>query len=78
MEAKRTGTPVADGAIRPACQQTCPANAIVFGDLNDRSSRVAAAVANPRRFRVLEEINVRPSVNYLRLVRNRDGETSHG
>ena len=78
MEAKRTGTPVVDGAIQPACQQTCPANAIVFGDLNDRSSRVAAAVANPRRFRVLEEINVRPSVNYLRLVRNRDGETSHG
>ncbi len=72
IEAKRTGETLADGAIQTACQQTCPTRAIVFGDLNDPSSRVAAAVANPRRFRVLEEINVRPSVSYLRIVRNRD------
>ncbi len=72
MEAKRTGAALADGAVQPACQQTCPAQAIVFGDVNDPKSRIAAAVADPRRFRVLEEINVRPSVNYLRLVRNRD------
>jgi molybdopterin-containing oxidoreductase family iron-sulfur binding subunit len=53
----------------------------VFGDLNDPSSEVAQLAGNPRRFRVLEELNVRPSVSYLRMVRNRTepaGETNHG
>jgi len=80
-EARRTGSPVADGAVRTACEQGCPARAITFGDLNDTDSRVAAAWASPRRYRVLEEINVKPSVGYLRLVRNRPGgggEGSHG
>jgi len=80
-EARRAGSPVADGAVRTACQQTCPARAITFGDLNDPNSRVAVAWASPRRYRVLEEINVKPSVGYLRLVRNRPGgggEERHG
>jgi len=69
IEAKRRGEKPADGAIQPACQQSCPAGAIVFGDLNDPESRVARLWRSPRRYQVLEEINVRPSITYLKLVR---------
>jgi molybdopterin-containing oxidoreductase family iron-sulfur binding subunit len=62
---------IADGTIQTACQQSCPAQAIVFGDLNDPSSRVSQLAAGPRSYRVLEELNIRPSVSYLGLVRNR-------
>ncbi len=72
IEAKSHGQPVADGAIQTACQQSCPASAIVFGDMNDQGSKISAALDNPRRFRVLEELNVRPSVSYLRVVKNRE------
>ncbi|MFV0443040.1 MAG: 4Fe-4S dicluster domain-containing protein [Planctomycetaceae bacterium] len=72
-EAGRLGEPLADGAVRTACQQSCPAQAIVFGDLNDPASAVAQAATNPRRFGVLEEFNFRPVVSYLRMVRNRAG-----
>jgi molybdopterin-containing oxidoreductase family iron-sulfur binding subunit len=72
IEAQREGRPLADGDIQPACQQSCPAGAIVFGDLNDPESAAARLLAEPRSYHVLEEINVRPSVAYLRLVRHRD------
>jgi MoCo/4Fe-4S cofactor protein with predicted Tat translocation signal len=71
IEAKRRGEPVADGAIQTACQQSCPAQAIVFGDLNDAKSRVAEVARNPRQYRVLEEFNFQPAVSYLSVVRNR-------
>lgn len=71
IEARRLGEPLADGTIRTACQQSCPAQAIVFGDMNDPQSRLAKSLANPRRFGVLEEFNFQPVVSYLRLVRNR-------
>jgi MoCo/4Fe-4S cofactor protein with predicted Tat translocation signal len=74
IEAKRRGEKVADGAVQTACQQSCPARAIYFGDLNDSNSRVSTMMANPRRYRVLEELNVRPSVGYLTIVRNREEE----
>lgn len=74
LEAKRLGLPVEDGTIQTACQQSCPAQAIVFGDMNDPTSRVHAALQNPRTYGVLEEFNFRPSVSYLRVVRNRDDE----
>jgi Fe-S-cluster-containing dehydrogenase component/anaerobic selenocysteine-containing dehydrogenase len=73
-EASHTGVLIGDQTIQTACQQSCPANAIVFGDLNDPESKVSEAMHDPRRYRVLEEINVQPSVGYLRIVRNRDGE----
>jgi molybdopterin-containing oxidoreductase family iron-sulfur binding subunit len=71
IEAGRQELPVSDGDIRTACQQSCPAQAIVFGDLNDPKSRVSRLAAGPRAYRVLEELNVKPSVNYLSVVRNR-------
>jgi molybdopterin-containing oxidoreductase family iron-sulfur binding subunit len=58
-------------AVQTACQQSCPAQAIVFGDANDPNSRVARLMSDPRRYQVLGEFNVRPSVSYLGLVRNR-------
>ena len=60
-----------DGDIKTACQQVCPAEAIVFGDLRDPNSRVAQLSAGRRRYRVLEEIGTRPNVSYLTKVRNR-------
>jgi molybdopterin-containing oxidoreductase family iron-sulfur binding subunit len=74
FEAGRRGVPLADGDIQPACQQSCPAQAIVFGDLNDPASRVAQLMRNPRRYRILAELNVRPAVGYLTLVRNRPAQ----
>ena len=78
IEARSQDKPVMDGSIQTACQQSCPANAIVFGDMNDAESKIHTALENPRRYHVLEELNVRPSVSYLRVVKNRDEETHHG
>lgn len=63
--AKQQGLAIADGAIRTACEQSCPADAIVFGDANDPKSRLAALRKDGRHFFVLEELNVRPAVGYL-------------
>ncbi|MCC7243210.1 MAG: 4Fe-4S dicluster domain-containing protein, partial [Acidobacteria bacterium] len=82
LEAKRLGEVMAPDAVQTACQQTCPAQAIVFGDANNPDSRVARLMKDPRHYRVLEDLNVGPSVGYLTLVRNRaeneaGGETNH-
>ncbi len=77
IEARRQGQPLVDGQIQTACQQSCPAQAIVFGNMNDPDSRVSAALENPRRYRVLEEFNFRPSVAYLRVVKNVDDDLRH-
>jgi molybdopterin-containing oxidoreductase family iron-sulfur binding subunit len=63
------GRPVRDGEIVPACEQSCPAEAIVFGNVRDPESRVSQVVANERTYRVLDElINTQPAVNYLKKV----------
>ena len=74
LEAKRAGEKFADGAARTACEQSCPAGAIVFGDLDDPESRVVKLARSGRAYRVLEEFNFRPAVHYLKLVRNRPEE----
>jgi molybdopterin-containing oxidoreductase family iron-sulfur binding subunit len=76
LEAKRRGEPLRDGDISTACEQSCPSQAIVFGDLNDRNSRAAQLAASGRAFRVLEELNVRPGVAYLSVVRSRPASGS--
>lgn len=63
------GRGVRDGEVVPACQQSCPAEAIVFGNLRDESSLVAQKAHNERTYRVLDElINTQPGVHYLKKV----------
>ena len=66
----KTGEPIKDGQIKTACQQVCPTDAIVFGDLNDPHSKVAQQVRGERAYRVLEDLGTRPNVAYLKKVRH--------
>jgi molybdopterin-containing oxidoreductase family iron-sulfur binding subunit len=59
---------VRDGEIVTACAQSCPSNAIVFGDLNDPASRVAVLSEDPRGYHVLAGLNTKPGVTYLARV----------
>ncbi|MBW8875893.1 MAG: 4Fe-4S dicluster domain-containing protein [Acidobacteria bacterium] len=70
LRAEAAGRPLADGDIRTACQQACPAEAIVFGDLAAAGSEVSRQQDSPRFYHVLEELNTRPVVGYLTRVRN--------
>ena len=72
QEALAEGRTLHDGEVVPACVQTCPTSALVFGDLYDEESQVAQLVThNSRRFRLLEHLGTEPSVYYLK------GGTSH-
>jgi Fe-S-cluster-containing dehydrogenase component/anaerobic selenocysteine-containing dehydrogenase len=68
--AKDKKTMIKDGDVRTACQQTCPVDAIVFGNTNEQNSAINRWSENPRVFRAMEVLNTRPSVNYLTKVRN--------
>ncbi len=70
IDARLAGRELRDGDVKTACQQACPASAIEFGDLRDRSSRVAKAKADPRNYALLEELNTKPRTTYLAKVRN--------
>ena len=66
----KTGEPIKDGQIKTACQQVCPTDAIVFGDLNDMHSRVRQRALGERSYRVLDDLGTRPNVSYLKKVRH--------
>ncbi len=69
-EARDAGRKVRDGDVQTACQQTCPTQAITFGNLKEGASRVSKLSANPRSYHVLHELGTRPAVTYLaRVVR---------
>ena len=72
LDAKKQGIRPKDGSIKTACQQACPTNAITFGDFNDETSAMRKIYADNRRYQLLEEIGVQPSVHYLTKVRNSD------
>jgi molybdopterin-containing oxidoreductase family iron-sulfur binding subunit len=67
-----SGGPIADGQIQTACQQACPARAIVFGDAQDPGSAFARLRRSPRHYHLLGELGTRPGVGYLTKVRNRE------
>jgi Fe-S-cluster-containing dehydrogenase component len=66
IEARAQGREPIDGEIQPACVQTCPPGALVFGDLNDPDSRVSQLARSHRSFRLLEELGTDPGVIYLK------------
>ncbi|TBR25586.1 4Fe-4S dicluster domain-containing protein [bacterium] len=69
--AKAEGRVLKGSEVRPACAQSCPASAIVFGDLNEAGSPIEAAAKDPRSYRVLGELGVGPAVGYKTKVRNK-------
>lgn len=70
LKAKIDQRSLKDGEIKTACQQTCPTNAIIFGNVNDPESEVAKALKSERTYYVLEELNVQPGIGYQVKVRN--------
>ena len=74
LQAKIEKRPMKDGDVKVACQQTCPTNAIVFGNRNDPNSEVSKALKSERTYYVLEELNVQPGIGYQVKVRNTNTE----
>lgn len=70
LEAKLEGRPLADGEIQPACVQSCPSGALVFGNLNDPESKVSKQMKGERNYHLLEQLHTLPSVGYLTRIRN--------
>jgi MoCo/4Fe-4S cofactor protein with predicted Tat translocation signal len=65
---------IADGELQTACQQSCPANAISFGNINDPNSQVSKMKASNRNYGLLQDLNTRPRTTYLAEIRNPNPE----
>ena len=74
IEAEKQGRKIHDGEITTACQSACPAQAIVFGDINDPGSRVAQWKSAPRHYGLLTELNTQPRTSYLARLTNPNPE----
>jgi molybdopterin-containing oxidoreductase family iron-sulfur binding subunit len=71
LQAKLENRKLDDGEVQPACVQSCPANALIFGDLNNEESKISQKFAKERNYHLLEQLHTLPSVGYLTKVRNR-------
>lgn len=81
LDAKTAERKLVDGDVNTACAEACPANAILFGDVNDPSSEISLLrkrEENERNYFILEELGVKPSVSYLTKVRNCDETIEEG
>jgi molybdopterin-containing oxidoreductase family iron-sulfur binding subunit len=74
VTAKLEDRRIRDGEVLTACQAACPTDAIVFGDINDRTSRVSQLKGSPLNYALLAELNTRPRTTYLAVVRNPNTE----
>jgi len=74
IEAEKDGRDIRDGEIVTACQSVCPTNAIIFGDLNDPASKVAASKKDDRDYNLLNELNTQPRTTYLAGLKNQNRE----
>jgi MoCo/4Fe-4S cofactor protein with predicted Tat translocation signal len=74
IDAEREDRKIADGELQTACQQSCPANAIIFGNLNDPESRVSKLKAKSLNYGLLQDLNTRPRTTYLAEIRNPNPE----
>jgi len=70
IRAKNESRALLDGEIKSACMQTCPADAIVFGDIRDPKSRVAHMKSNRRNYAILEELHLKARTTYLASISN--------
>ena len=75
--AKRENRELVDGDVVVACQQACPTEAIIFGNVNDSKSAVSLLNATERTYYLLEEIHVLPAIGYMTKLRNREPEVGH-
>ena len=74
IEAEKQNRPIGDGEIVTACQQACPTDTIVFGNINDPKSKVARLKAEPHDYGLLAELNTQPRTSYLAKVKNPNPE----
>jgi molybdopterin-containing oxidoreductase family iron-sulfur binding subunit len=74
IEAKKGGRQIADGDVITACQQSCPSEAIVFGNIANKSSQVSKMRNDPRSYLLLEELQTRPRTSHLAKLRNPNPE----
>ena len=76
IDAEKENRPIRDGEIITACQAACPSEAIIFGNANDPTTRVAKLKAQQRNYSILGELNARPRTTYLAAVRNPNPDLS--
>lgn len=74
IEGRKDGRRVRDGEVMTACQTVCPADAISFGDLNDKESKVSKLKNNERNYSLLNELNTQPRTTYLAGLKNQNKE----